>query len=335
VLAGLSITAAGSGAVVSLTVPAAAEPINVTAWVNSLVPTATITGAVAQNDVLNIGITAAYLAGGSHSVSWTAGLGETTSTLAANLAAKVNADPVFIQAGITATAASNVLTWHYNQAFGQIRLSQSVSPGSETITLLTAPTETLLYQSKVSELITIGSGTTPVVAATITATLSGTLAATDTLPFVFTNAGVAGFPHTTTYTVGAGDTTLTILAASVAAAINADTALAAANSTATSAAAVVTIYHQGTIGNSTTLACTPTHGGGGTEAVAFSNSGAMSGGSGVATGGAFTGGSGPIIPTNNFTYSMGGQTQAFWYGQPRNVGFDVVAAMVAQGMPIS
>jgi hypothetical protein len=53
--------------------------------------------------------------------------------------------------------------------------------------------------------------------------------------------------------------------------------------------------------------------------------------------GEFTGGSGPILAFNNFTFicgSSGGDIRYFQAGQPYSVGFSVIRAMVAQGMPI-
>jgi len=123
-----------------------------------------------------------------------------------------------------------------------------------------------------------GQSSVAIVPPTCTATLSGTIAAGDTLPFVFINASVTGFPHTTTYTVVASDTSLTVLAGHVAAAINADQALINAGASATSSGAVITIQQPGITALSTVVSCTPTHGGGGTEAVAFSNSGDLKSG---------------------------------------------------------
>ena len=120
-----------------------------------------------------------------------------------------------------------------------------------------------------------GQSSIPIVPPTCTATLSGTIASGDTLPFVFSNANVTGFPHTVTYTVGASDTSLSALAAHVAVAINADRTCINAGVSATAGGTAVIIQQPGLNALNTTVACTPAHGGGGSEAVTTSNSGAF------------------------------------------------------------
>ena len=157
VLSGLSVTATSSSAVITFSVPADVEPLTVTPWVNTITPTATITGTVATGDILNLVFDADYLPGDTHTVSHTALLGETTTTLATNLAAAINADAVMVEAGITATSATNVIMIGYQAAAGQLRFSESVSPGSETITWTTAPTETLTLASDATETVTFSN----------------------------------------------------------------------------------------------------------------------------------------------------------------------------------
>ncbi len=154
-LASEGITATPSTNTVTLVVPAAAEPITPAVWVNPATQTATITGAVAADDVLNIVIHNASLPGGAVTVSHTALLGETTMTLATNLAAAVNANAALIAAGITATHATNVVTLHWPALIGAMTFSESVSPGSETITLSGAATETIAIASSASETVTL------------------------------------------------------------------------------------------------------------------------------------------------------------------------------------
>lgn len=115
-------------------------------------------------------------------------------------------------------------------------------------------------------------------------TISGTPAAGDVITLTFTSitiptvntstkvGGVTASTPTAAYTVQSGDT-LTSIAAGLAAAINAVTTLAQANVNATSSSAVVTVVQPGFTGLNTTISATVTHGGGGTEAVAFSPSG--------------------------------------------------------------
>lgn len=208
-LAALSVTATSSTNIITLAVPATAEPAVITSYANTIIPKATITGTVVAADKLNIVVTNAAIAGGAATISYTAILADTTTTVAAGLAAAVNASQPLQAAGISATSLSNVVSFAFQPQNGAITFSQSVSPGAETITLSTAPTE------------------------------------------------------------------------------------------------ICTVA---------TLA---------TEAFTLSPSN-----------GALSGGSGPIIPSDNFTYSNNGSTQSFWYGKPEILGYDVVSAMVAQGLPI-
>jgi hypothetical protein len=209
-LAAAGITGSNASGVVTLTIPAAVEPVTVTSWVNTITPTATITGAVAAGDILNLTFTAAYLTGSPVTISHTALLSETTTTLATNLTAQINANAALKAAGITATSSTNVITFLYQANAGQIRFSQSVSPGSETITLTATPTDTAVTATKATETITFS----PV-------------------------------------------------------------------------------------------------------------------------GGAMSGGTGPIFAINNFEFApASGGVSAFFYGQPYDLGFDVLTQMVAQGMPI-
>lgn len=157
-LTAAGISGSNSGGVITLTIPVAAEPLTITPYVNKITPQATITGAVAAADVLNLIFTAAYLPGGAHTVSRTALLGETTTTLATNLAVAINADPVMIAAGITATSSTNHVNIAYQIAAGQIRFSSSVSPGAETVTWNTAPTETIVLATTGSETVTLSNG---------------------------------------------------------------------------------------------------------------------------------------------------------------------------------
>jgi phage tail sheath gpL-like len=207
------ITATNLAGVITLVVPVADEPVVVSTWVNSNPLTATIGGSVAVGggDVLNLVFTGAGIPGSPVTVSYTTIAGDTTSTIATALAALINANPSLQDVGIEASPAAAVITISFTLGnVGQVRLTQSVSPGSETITVTTAPTTTS----------TLGT------------------AATETITF------------------------------------------------------------------------SPT-------------SGKMSGGTG------------PIIATNNFEFAMGNsQVQAFFYGQPYNLGYDVITAMVQQGMPV-
>jgi hypothetical protein len=210
-LAAAGITATNVAGVITLVVPAAEEPTVVSTWVNSNPLTAVIGGSVAAlgGDVLNLIFTGAGIPGSPVTVSYTTIAGDTTATIAVALAALVNGTPALQDAGIEASVTSSTISFTLAPAIGQMRLTQSVSPGSETVTVTTAPT--------------------------------------------------------TTSTLGTGAT----------------------------------------------------------ETITFSNSGKMASGTG------------PIIAGNNFEFALGNsQVQAFFYGQPYVLGYDVITAMVAQGMPI-
>lgn len=166
------ITATNSAGVITFVIPAAEEPVTVSTWVNTAAPTATITGSVAAADVLNLIFTGAGIAGSPVTISHTALLGETTTTLATNLAAAINANAALSNAGIAATSSTNVIsvTGFGGNTNGQVRLTQSVSPGSETITITTAPTTTSTLSTAATETITFSNsgamagGTGPVFA---------------------------------------------------------------------------------------------------------------------------------------------------------------------------
>lgn len=96
-------------------------------------------------------------------------------------------------------------------------------------------------------------GSTPVVAATATATIGGTaFLAGDVVSLTFENPSLESFPVSVSHTLGAGETATTI-ATALKNAINANTTLSNANLTATSALGVVTASHSGSIGNQTTM----------------------------------------------------------------------------------
>ena len=335
-LAAFSITGSNSSGVVSLTVPAAAEPLAVTAWVNTIAPASTIAGTAVAGDVLNLIFTAPYLPGGAVTATYTAVGADNATTMANGLVAAINANAALAAAGITATNVAGVITYGVQNGAGQLRITESMTKsGSETISVPTTPTETVVVATKATETIVIGTGATAVVVASLTATIAGgTYDATDTVALTFTNAGVAGSPVTVTYTLGGGETATTI-AAGLVALIKANAVLQAANVSASNASsAVITITQQGVIGNSTTWTATVTETGGGTETVTFSPvNGVPTGGAGV-VGSALSGGSGPVIPVNNFVWHRRASSQAFWYGKPVMVDYPTLAEMVNQGAEI-
>jgi LysM repeat protein len=332
-LVAAGISATNNAGVITLVVPAADEPVVVSTWVNSNPLTAVIGGSVAAGggDVLTLTFTGAGIAGSPVTVSYTTVAGDTTATIAAALGGVVNGTAALQTAGIGASVTSSTITFTLAPAIGQMRLTESVTTGSETITVTATPTTTSTLGTAATETITF-SNTNASVVATIVASAP---AATDTVALTFTNSGVSGLPVTKTYTLVGADSA-TVIAAGLVALINADANLSAANIRASNLAGVITITQPGVIGNSTVVSATITETGGGTETCTFTPSnGHMGGGTGSTVSGALSGGTGPIIAANNFTFAAGNsQIQSFWYGQPYVLGYDVVTAMVAQGMPI-
>jgi hypothetical protein len=147
-------------------------------------------------------------------------------------------------------------------------------------------------------------GSASVMAATATATIGGSsFVSADVIALTFLNPALSitgSFPISVSYTLGGSDTATTI-ATALKNAINANAALVAANLTATSAGAVISISHQGSIGNQTSMVYGVT--GTGNETVTFSPvSGDLTGGQG--TFGAFSGNptlfnAGGILPEPN------------------------------------
>lgn len=165
--------------------------------------------------------------------------------------------------------------------------------------------------------------TYPRVDATGNVTVGGTITNLDTVKLTFTSGIFPGGSYTTAaYTVVTADTTTTI-AEQLQALVANDPVLSAAGIVAelagTSLPAQVNFFAPGPVGNTIVVSAVKT---GTTETYTF------------AAGGALAGGSGPIIPTAAFAFSYNGVTINFLYGQPRNVGSDMVAAMVAQARPI-
>ena len=130
-------------------------------------------------------------------------------------------------------------------------------------------------------------GSATVTAATATATIGGSsFVVGDVVALTVLNSAISPpFPISVSHTVVASETATTI-ATALKTLINANATLAAYNVTATSAGAVITISHNGAIGNQSSLLEAVT--GTGNETVTFSpTSGVLSGGAGTV--GAFSG----------------------------------------------
>lgn len=112
--------------------------------------TATVGGTVATGDQITFTATNANLPGGGAVVKYTTVAGDTTSTIAAALAALVNASTEFVGAAITAQAVGAVITlsfpsvWpgqpatnssSYGQRYGNWTTFSGSSTGAETVTV--------------------------------------------------------------------------------------------------------------------------------------------------------------------------------------------------------
>lgn len=122
--------------------------------------TATVGGTVAAGDVVTLTAANANLPGGGAKVEYTTVAGDTTSTIAAALAALVNASTELVGAGISAEAAGSAITlsypsvWpgpaatnsaSYGQRYGNWTTFAGSSTGAETVTVagVTAPGSTI------------------------------------------------------------------------------------------------------------------------------------------------------------------------------------------------
>lgn len=153
-LTALGISATSSSAVVTLAGTSSDEPVTVTGWVNTTSPTMVIGGTVAAGDVNTLTITGAALTGSPISVNYTALLGDTTTSVAAGLAAAINSNVVLAKAGITASNTTNTVNIVDPGNVGQLRFTFSTT-GSETGTPPTTPTETVTIATTATETITL------------------------------------------------------------------------------------------------------------------------------------------------------------------------------------
>ncbi len=233
--------------------------------------TATIGGTATAADVLTISASGGIVGSASYTVPGSGG--PTTTTIAAGLAAAINATPAFAAANVFATN--------------------------------TGP-EILIYIPSASSATWAESVTGAVPNATVT--IGGTITDADTITLTFTNSHYGAWPTSVVYTVHTGDT-LGSIAASLAALINADTLLTAVGVSAAVNGDVITVSQNDPNGSSTVL--TDTVGGSATETVTLSNGGDLTAGPTetitLSTGTAATVG---MTLTGIFTGSLGNSIQA-------------------------
>jgi hypothetical protein len=316
-LAQAGFTASASGAVVTLTPPEPDSTPALTTWANGAAKTLTLTGSVTTGDVVNVKFTNAKLAGGAQNLQYAALVTDTSLTiLAASIASAINADANLAPAGITATSALGVVSIKWAEAAGTMTFAANAN-GVETLTL------------------------------------TGSVTTGDSITVTVTDASVAGSPLAVNYIALSTDTTVTILAASLAVVLQGTAALTAAGITTTSALGVVkiksdsvtaTTYTRTIVGTVVgTLGGGPTEStalaGGPTETLAVTNPTA---GSEVLTATTpLAGGAGPIVPTSNFTFlqptANGGSYRAltmFYAGKPVIPGWNMINDLIVQQQPI-
>ncbi len=164
----------------------------------------------------------------------------------------------------------------------------------------------------------------PRVSATASATVGGTVTAGDVITLTFSVGTLPGGSLAVKYTVVSTDTTETI-AESLATAVNVNPTAQNYGLTAGITGAAnpeeLNFLWTGPIGNFVTISASVS--GSATETITLSPSNGL-----------MSGGSGPIIASNNFSYQAGNSTHAYFFGNPYNPPYTVLADMVRQGMPI-
>jgi hypothetical protein len=314
----LGITSTVSSSTVSITAPGIEADTSISTWTNGN-ETLTLGGSTTTGDVINFTVTNANISGGSHNVQYAVVSGDTTLTLlATHVAAAIAADATLTAQGFGATSSSAVVTVTYPVRIGPTTFAADAN-GVET------------------------------------ATITGTATNGDTLNITVTDAGLSGGSTTVIATVTTSES-VTSMATAVKAAINASAALTAIGVTATSSVGVVSItstsvnkttYTQSVTGGMTetiTLASTLTETttlAGTTETV----SGTAESGSEILTPTTpMSGGAGPIIPLDNFPFTLAnyfqgldiasGSTQWMRAGIPYLVDYESTANLVAAGAAI-
>ncbi len=169
--------------------------------------------------------------------------------------------------------------------------SLGVLPGTSKVSLArnqAAPVPDVVVVDPADGAFVIGSAAVTPATATVTiggsVFTSGDVVTLDILNPYLSATNANGFPVTISHTLGAGETAATV-AAALNSALNLNAVLIAANVSSTVLGAVITVDHQGSVGNSTSIVGAVTTG---TETITLSPvSGNLTGGQG--TYGAFTG----------------------------------------------
>ena len=240
---------------------------------------ATIGGTVTTGDTLTITVSDSGLAS-PEAVTYTVQSGDTTTTIAANLAAAITADTNLQTIGVNAISNGT---------------SVSIKSASPNITTYAQSTSV-----GATETITLGINTNTVELASV----GGTKTTGDTITVTVHDPGLTGGTESVTYTVLSGDT-LTTIASGISTAINADTSLSALGVTATASGQVLRITSTST--NTTTY--TQSTSTGATETLTFSlspngNWNAMIGGSKTTS---------DTLTVTVYDAALGGGTEAVTY----------------------
>lgn len=149
------------------------------------------------------------------------------------------------------------------------------------------------------------------------AVVGASATADDVVTIRFTNANFAGGHEDVSYTVAMSDT-LALVAAGLNAAINTDAVLKANRISSSVVSATLTIHQQGL--NFATMSYTK---GGNSETITFAS-----------LVGVLQGGSGAVIPAANFNFAEGPVGMRFIAGEPVPLSPNVLADIVAAGMPV-
>ena len=112
--------------------------------------TATVTGSATAGDVLSLTLTSASITGSPVTVSYAAKATDTTSSLAAGLAAAVNANAALQGAIVTAVAVANVVTVLFPASLSVTFAKNVTGTATETITLAAGTASTITGASLTS-----------------------------------------------------------------------------------------------------------------------------------------------------------------------------------------
>ncbi len=183
--------------------------------------TVTVGGTVTAGNVVYVTTTNSALPGGSKTDSYTVATGNTINNIATNLASAISSDTDLQKIGVSASAASAVITI----TSAATTFSSSLSGGA---------TETVTYGTNVN--------------GNVAVSLGGKATTGDTVSLIVTNSALSGGSETIGYTVASGNT-LADVAAGLVSAWNSNTELQSLGLTASNSAAAQLAWSQSFSGN--------------------------------------------------------------------------------------